>query len=52
MNGETVIDNGKIEGLTAMATDADKGKPGPIGLQGDHGPVKFRNVTVTPLEKK
>jgi hypothetical protein len=41
-----------IEGLTAMATDADEGKPGPISLQGDHRPAEFRNLTVTPLEKK
>jgi hypothetical protein len=52
MNGETVIDKGMIEGLTAMATDPDEGKPGPISLQGDHGPVRFRNITITPLEKQ
>jgi hypothetical protein len=51
----SVISNGKlitqgvIEGLTAIATDWDEGKPGPITLQGDHGPVDFRNMVLTPL---
>jgi hypothetical protein len=53
----TVVLNGKevvktvIEGLTAMATNADEAEPGPIALQGDHGPVEFRKIVVTPLTK-
>jgi hypothetical protein len=46
-----VIDRGLIEGLTAVATDADEGQPGGIILQGDHGPVEFRKITLTPLVK-
>ena len=49
-NGKLVT-KGVIEGLTAMATDWDESKPGPITLQGDHGPVDFRNVVLTPLVK-
>jgi hypothetical protein len=52
VNGTTIIDKGFIEGLTAMATDPNEGKPGPISLQGDHGAVEFRHLTITPLEKK
>ena len=54
----TIVSNGKqivkgvIEGLTAIACDWEEGKPGPIILQGDHGPVDFRNVILTPLEGK
>jgi hypothetical protein len=54
----TIVSNGKlitqgvIEGLTAIACDWQEGKPGPIILQGDHGPVDFRNVVLTPLVRK
>ncbi|HEX2663169.1 MAG TPA: DUF1080 domain-containing protein [Candidatus Acidoferrum sp.] len=50
-NGKKVIDKGTIEGLTAMAHNADEGEPGGIALQGDHGPVDFRKITITPLVK-
>jgi hypothetical protein len=52
MNGRKVIDAREIEGLTAIAYDANEGEPGPFVLQGDHGPVDFRSVVVTPLVKK
>lgn len=48
LNGKTVTE-GTIDGLTAIACDADEGHPGPIMLQGDHGPVEFRSIVVTPL---
>lgn len=51
LNGKTIIDKGEIDGLTAIASDPDEAKPGPISLQGDHGPVEFRNILITPLEK-
>ena len=48
-NGKNVIEKGVIDGLTAMAHDADEGEPGGIALQGDHGAVEFRKITITPL---
>ena len=51
LNDRKVIDEQEIEGLTAIAGNADEGQPGPIILQGDHGPVEFRNVVLTPLVK-
>jgi hypothetical protein len=48
LNGERVIDRQAIPGITGGALDSDEGEPGPIMLQGDHGTVEFRNVTVTP----
>jgi hypothetical protein len=51
LNGKTIIDKGEIEGLTAIASDPHEGQPGPFILQGDHGPVDFREVVVTPLVK-
>lgn len=49
LNDQKVIDKQEIEGLTAIAGNADEGEPGPIILQGDHGPVEFRNIVLTPL---
>ncbi len=48
LNGKKVV-SGVIEGLTAMAQDPDEGRPGPIALQGDHGPVAYRSVRVRRL---
>jgi hypothetical protein len=49
-NGERVIDRQTIPGITGGALDSDEGAPGPIMLQGDHGPVEFRNVKIWPAE--
>jgi hypothetical protein len=49
LNGVKLLDDVEIEGLTAMATNADEAKPGPIQLQGDHGKIEFRKLTLTPL---
>jgi Domain of Unknown Function (DUF1080) len=47
-NGRTIIFDREIPGITGGALDSDEGSPGPIMLQGDHGPIRFRNVTLTP----
>ena len=47
-NGVQVICKSPIPGITGGALDSKEGQPGPIMLQGDHGPVEFRNITVTP----
>jgi hypothetical protein len=49
-NGETVIDRLTIPGITGGALDSDEGAPGPILVQGDHGPIEFRKLTLTPAE--
>ena len=46
------MDRQVIDGITAMATDARESQPGPIALQGDHGPVEFRRIVVTPLKRR
>jgi 3-keto-disaccharide hydrolase len=50
LNGERVIDRQAIPGITGGALDSDEGAPGPILLQGDHGAVEFRNLSLTPGE--
>jgi Domain of Unknown Function (DUF1080) len=49
LNGARIIDDKEIEGLTAIAIDPSEGEPGPIIIQGDHGAVQFRKLTLTPL---
>jgi hypothetical protein len=51
LNGKKVIDAKEIDGLTAIAMDPHEAEPGPIVLQGDHGAVEFRKVTLTPLSR-
>ena len=50
LNGTKIIDDGVIPGITGGALDANEAEPGPIMIQGDHGRVEIRKVTVTPLE--
>lgn len=52
LNGKKILDKVEAEGLTAAAIDAHEGLPGPIFLQGDHGAVEFRKITITPLVRK
>ena len=52
LNGVRVVDKENIEGPTATALDTNEGDPGPILLEGDHGPVAFRKIVVYPLAHK
>jgi hypothetical protein len=45
-NGQTVICRSEIPGITGGALDSHEGEPGPIYLQGDHGPIEYRNITI------
>ncbi|OYY02373.1 MAG: hypothetical protein B7Y76_05655 [Sphingobacteriia bacterium 35-40-5] len=47
-NGKTVISEQVIPGITGGALDSREGEPGPIYIQGDHGPVEYRNIVITP----
>lgn len=48
LNGERIIDRQAIPGITGGALNSDEGSPGPILIQGDHGPIEFRKLTITP----
>lgn len=49
-NGKTVITNQEIPGITGGALDSNEGEPGPLYIQGDHGPVEYRNIVITPAK--
>jgi hypothetical protein len=49
-NGKMIICNQEIPGITGGAIDSDEGAPGPILLQGDHGPIDYRNIIITPAK--
>lgn len=49
-NGITIIYKQEIPGITGGALDANEGAPGPIMMQGDHGPIEYRNIIVTPAK--
>src|SRR5260221_9526397 len=46
-NGQTIIDNQEIPGITGGAIDSHEGLPGPIYLQGDHGGHAHPNILLT-----
>ena len=49
-NGKLVICNREIPGITGGALDSKEGEPGPIYIQGDHGPIEYRNIILTPAK--
>jgi hypothetical protein len=50
-NGQTIIDQKEIPGITGGALNSDEASPGPIYLQGsEKGHVAFRNIVVTPAK--
>jgi hypothetical protein len=50
VNGKTVICEQEIPGITGGALNSLEGEPGPVMMQGDHGPVDFRNIVITPAK--
>jgi hypothetical protein len=51
LNGTMVICNREIPGITGGALDSAEAEPGPLMLQGDHGPVEYRNIVITPAKR-
>jgi hypothetical protein len=52
MNGVKIHDNVKVERATGSELDNKVGEPGAFFLQGDHGVVSFRNISVKELPKE
>jgi hypothetical protein len=49
-NDKTVICNREIPGITGGAINSHEGEPGPLLIQGDHGPIEYRNIIITPAK--
>jgi len=52
LNGTRIIDDFELTRPTHLyeqLSDLSHGDPGPILLQGDHGPLQYRNVMIRPL---
>ncbi len=52
LNGVRIVDNQTLPSVTGGALDGNMDVPGPIMLQGDHGPVAYRNIRIKPLPGK
>ena len=52
LNGKKVHDNVECNKATGSEIDAKLTEPGPIFLQGDHGTVSFRNISIKALPKE
>ncbi len=50
LNGKTIIYKNEIPGITGGALDSNEGEAGPIYFQGDHGPIEYRNIVITPAK--
>jgi hypothetical protein len=51
LNGEKVHNDVECNRPTGGEIDRNVNEPGPILLQGDHGPVWFRNIRIKELPK-
>lgn len=51
LNGVLIQDNVELAGPTRGAFDNKEAATGPLRLQGDHGPVAFRNIQITSYDK-
>jgi len=50
LNGEPIIERQTLPGITGGALNSDENNPGPVLIQGDHGPIEFAELTLTPAK--
>jgi len=51
LNGKILHENVEMKGPTPSGVTGREAATGPIMFQGDHGPVAYRNIKITPLKK-
>ena len=51
-NGQVIHENVEVTGPTRAAAFEDEKPKGPLMLQGDHGPVAYRNIRIRHLDLK
>jgi len=50
LNGAVIHENLEMKGPTPGGVDGKEKSKGPIMFQGNHGPVSYRNIKITPLK--
>ena len=50
LNGQVIQENVEMKGPTPAGVTGKEAAEGPIMFQGDHGPVAFRNIKITPAK--
>ncbi|MBX9627253.1 MAG: DUF1080 domain-containing protein [Gemmataceae bacterium] len=51
LNGTVLHENVEMKGVTPGGLTGKEAATGPLMFQGDHGPVAYRNIKITPLAK-
>ena len=51
LNGQVLHENVEMKGPTPSGVTGKEATTGPIMFQGDHGPVAYRNIKITPAGK-
>jgi hypothetical protein len=49
LNGQRLHENLEMKGPTPAGVTGKEAADGPLMFQGDHGPVAYRNISITPL---
>jgi len=49
-NGKVIHENAQVTGPTRSGTFNDEKPTGPLMIQGDHGPVAYRNIRIRPIK--
>jgi hypothetical protein len=52
LNGQVIQEDVEMKGPTPSGITGKESPTGPIMFQGDHGPVSYRNIKVTPVAAK
>jgi len=50
LNGQVIQENVEMKGPTPAGVTGKEAPEGPLMFQGDHGPVAYRNIKITPLK--
>jgi hypothetical protein len=50
LNGQVLHENVEMKGPTPSGVTGKEAATGPLMFQGDHGPVAFRRIVVTPMD--
>lgn len=50
LNGKVLHENVEMKGPTPSGVSGKEAATGPVMFQGDHGPVAYRNIKITPVK--